>query len=166
MTTLSLGVVDVAYSDEAGKLTTTGDVAKILEDNYGVMAKFFELHQNEIADAMANAVAGEIESLMMGIKPGGFGPTDNPVTQGNSVEKANKLLKSAAEDNYALSRVEAMFRNYLDDGEYERATGTVIAAARSGVNHRKKHAYVKANPSRPAFVDTRLYQASFRAWIK
>jgi hypothetical protein len=39
-------------------------------------------------------------------------------------------------------------------------------AATAGVNHRKKKPYAKANPARPAFVDTGLYQSAFRAWVE
>jgi hypothetical protein len=35
-----------------------------------------------------------------------------------------------------------------------------------GVNHRKKHPYSSENEARPAFIDTGLYMASFRAMIK
>jgi hypothetical protein len=41
-----------------------------------------------------------------------------------------------------------------------------ITAAQMGVNHRKKKPYSSKNEARPAFIDTGLYVASFRAMIK
>ena len=59
MAILSLGVNDFAYSQAESngmsQRTTTGEVATILERNYHVMATFFALRQQKIADYLTEA---------------------------------------------------------------------------------------------------------------
>lgn len=139
---LLFGVNDVAYTDPGtNRATTTGDVAQYLENDYHVMRTYLELHETEIGESLANAMAGEIESMAQG-KPAHFNVSG------------------------PMNRIEEEFRDYLDRGEWKRASGQVIAAADAGVSHRKKRPYVKKNKERTAFVDTGLYQASFRAWLE
>ncbi len=142
---LILGVDDVAYS-ENGKATTTGDVAEILEDNYHVMRTFVELHESEIADALADSLTHQI----------------NAISRGQSVSgDPNVSYKSA------MRKIEKGFRHFLDMNEIASVlpASQQSHAALKGVNHRKKHPYAKANKARPHFIDTGLYQASFRAWL-
>ena len=143
MTTLHLGVVDVAYSSDDGAGKTTGDVAGYLEDRYHIMRVFLENHEKFIGNTLADAVAGAIESMVQG-KPG-----------------ATLDLKGAA------GKVEERFRDYLSSGELARMlpASQQSQAAAAGVNHRKITPYAKANKARAAFIDTGLYQASFRAWV-
>lgn len=138
---LIFGVNDVAYTDPStNRATTTGDVAGYLENDYHVMRTYLELHETEIGELLAHAMAGEIESLAQG-KPAHF-DVSGP-----------------------MNRIEEEFRDYLDRGEWRNTSGQVIAAAEAGVSHRKKRPYAK-NKERTAFVDTGLYQASFRAWLE
>lgn len=139
---LHLGVVDVAYSGEDGA-KTTGEVAEILEDNYHIMRIFYELNEQFIADKIADALGGALESLAQG-KP--YSPA---------------MLKPA------LPKVDERFRDFLDRDEISRLLPATqqIAAAQKGVSHRKKQPYAKKNKPRPAFVDTGLYQRSFRSWV-
>lgn len=137
-----LGVVDVGYKDD-GSMTTTGDVAEILEEKYHVMRSFLELHEADIAEDLVNAAAGAIESI----------------AQGKRVPKLD--LKPA------MDKVSERFRDFLDSGEMQRLMPPTqqIAAAAAGVNHRKKTPTAQANKPRQAFIDTGLYQASFRSWV-
>ena len=139
---LLLGVNDVAYTDPgSNRATTTGDVAGYLEDDYHVMRTFLELNEKDIGEELADAMAGEIESLAQG-KPPHFdmaGP---------------------------MNKIEESFRDYLDRADWKKMSGQIIAAASAGVSHRKKRPNAKANKERTAFVDTGLYQASFRAWLE
>ena len=155
---LELGVLDVAYSGANGKsgTDTTGEVAEVLEAKYYVMETFFELRRDEIADWLAESVADEIENVMNGNRPN-FTPT------------------MAAEQ-----KIEAEFRAFLDAGEMSKLVGslsegesaafdwskTFDSAGKRGVNHRKKAGVNKNNAARPAFIDTGLYQTSFRAWVE
>lgn len=147
MTTIHLGILDVPYaerdSDRGGKVKsgtqTTGDVAQWLEDKYDVMGNFVKAHEKDIADDMAESVAGALETLMTG------GPVDaDPLAEG-------------------MSGIETRFRKFLDDNEIAGmgVEGVPTAASLRGVNHRLK---VKKGTSRPSFIDTGLYQSTFKAW--
>lgn len=140
---LHLGVFDVSYSDEHGKGKTTGDVAEILEEEYGVMDAFAFAQLPDIAKALENSIAGELETLMMGGNPG-----PNPFAS-------------------AESAITAMFKNFLATSAIEHLgiQGVPTMAALNGVNHRLKHPYAKGNKRRPSFIDTGLYQANFTAWF-
>lgn len=138
MPVLSLGVTDVAYSDPDAKgAVTTGEVAEFLEQKYHVIETFYELHKQQISDELGSAVAERIESLLQG----------NPGTS----------------SDLAVDGIDEMFRKYLDAGEWEAVSGQMVMAARTGVSHRKKKK--KREGARPAFIDTGLYQASFRSWL-
>lgn len=157
---LVLGVLDVAYGDAHGGGTsgakTTGEVAELLESHYHVMETFYEARKEKIADWLAGSVANAIEAV---------------VEHG-----ANVMPTFEAEQN-----IEHAFRTFLDANEMAQmvaglteserdyflgSTGGFTGAASAGVNHRKKSPHSKKNKARPAFIDTGLYQASFRAWVE
>lgn len=146
MTTLHLGVVDVGYTGEQGS-TTTGDVAQFLEDRYHIMRTFLEINEGFIARELVNQAAGAIESIAQGRR---ISPNWKP----------------------AMGKVEQRFREFLDAGVMQRAftsrgqavpEALDIKAAAAGVNHRKKNP--NTDKPRTPFIDTGLYQASFRAWV-
>ena len=156
MTTLVLGVNDVPYTNvtpperkKGEKIKsghqTTGDVAEILEDHYGVMQQFFEQNEAAIIKLMEESIQGSFETLMMS----GFGSPN---------------INAAATD-----AIDRMFQIWLDaekatqlSAKYPVPTGAALA----GVNHRKKHPYAKDNARRPSFIDTGLYQSSFRSLVE
>lgn len=142
--TLHLGVIEQPYRSRSGKsgALTTGDVAEILEHNYGVMGAFVRVHGDDvIGKALEDSLAGAIEALAAGqaVDPWGRG----------------------------MQRIGAAFREFISSGEAERVgiPGTPTAAALRGVNHRLAHPYRMRNKRRPSFRDTGLYMASMRAWI-
>lgn len=168
---LNLGVIDIPYVDApaagSGKKppknpgrkvrprphksheakyrsVTTGDVAQWLENQYHPMEHFFELHGDEIADDFANSLAGAIETFFMG------GPANLDVYGG------------------ATSKIEDRFKQMLSNRELDSLgyPGIPTAAAQAGVSHRHKSGYTKGKVPRPSFIDTGLYQASFKAWIE
>lgn len=150
---LHFGVVDVAYSSPDAKgATTTGDVAEILEDKYHVMRTFYELHDVEIAEAVVNVLAGDLENMLQGAE-GIMG-----------ADVSTRLGSISLTGSGSGGRIEEMFRDYLDAREWKYASGQTVEAAEAGISHRKKKK--KYQTSRPEFVDTGLYQASFRAWIE
>jgi hypothetical protein len=151
---LLLGVVDAAYSDKDGG-KTTGDVAGYLENEYHVMRTFLEIYEDQIGDFLADAMAGEIESLAQG-KPVTIFGKDIDTHLGDRVISGMSVN----------GRIEEAFRDYLDAREWQGTSGQTVEAADAGVNHRKKRPYSSKNTARPAFVDTGLYQASFRAWTE
>lgn len=146
---LHLGVIPLPYLDEKESIDTYG-VALILEDKYGVMTTFADLHLSDIADDMADGVAGAIENAFAGV---------------------------AAMDLYAgaMSKTEQRFREFLDNREMDNLVpGVPTMAAQMGINSRRKVIKYrkvklkKATPDfqeRPSFIDTSLYRATFRSWI-
>lgn len=153
--TLHLGVIDVPYAEAPGparaarrgraaryRNVTTGDVAGWLEDRYGVVEAFWEKHGDAAVGELADALEGAIESFAMGapasLQPFGSG----------------------------LSKIEDRFKQFLSTKEIESMgiPGVPTQAALRGVSHRFKRAYVR-RPARPSFIDTGLYQASFKAWM-
>lgn len=156
MPKLMLGVVDVAYSSKDGA-ATTGDVAQYIENEYHVMRTFAELREDQIGDLLADAMAGEIESLAQG-KP--------PVIFGSGSEVETMLGDRTISGQSVNGEIEAAFRDYLDAREWKQTSGVAVAAADAGVSSRRKKPTASENPGRPEFVDTGLYQAAFRAWIE
>ncbi len=153
---LVLGVLDVAYSDaSAGGATTTGEVAQILEDRYHVMMTFYESRKEKIDGWLAQSVANAIETM---------------VSSGRHVSltfDAEQMIE--AEFRAFLSANEMGRLSFLTEAErdyYLTHAPTFTGAANAGVSHRLKHPYAKKNKPRPVFIDTGLYQASFRAWTK
>jgi hypothetical protein len=161
---LNLGVLDVPYSPgpvaprravariHKGKLKTytvapsgqqtTGDVAEILEDKYNILEAFSSVYGDEIADALANSLAGAIEDMF----------ASAPVPE-------NPYAGAEAE-------IEQGMKLFLDLQELDGANGVPTKAALRGVNHRLAYPYAKGNPARPSFIDTGLMQANYRAWTE
>ena len=136
MTVLRLGVVDVPYSN--GK-TTTGDVAEILEDKYGIMSYFWEVNQHKIVLEIENGLNSVLENVLLGAPP----PTD-PFLQG-------------------AAQIEKMFAEFLSSKQMDGKIGGVpTAASLKGISHRFKN---KKGSVRPSFIDTGLYETSFKAWV-
>ena len=160
MTTLHLGVMDVpyAYDQTAAESkrnakrprkpgprasTTTGEVAEILEAKYHVMETFYALHQDEIADTLMHTLVASFESLQLG-SPGA----------------------AAQPFEEAVSYIEQEFKDFLSSGQMEKLgiPGVPTKAALAGVSHRFKHPYAQRGP-RPSFIDSGLYQSSFKFWV-
>jgi hypothetical protein len=143
---LVLGVVDLPYSRRGRRGSkgsqTTGDIAEILESKYHVMAHFVEQHGPEIGDDLANAMAGNLESILMGAPPRG--------------------------DMFAgaTSQIEDRFRKMLAAKELDALgyPGIPTEAALKGVSHRFKGK--RSGGPRPSFQDTGLYSSSFKAQIE
>lgn len=134
---LKMGVVDLPYSN--GK-TTTGDVAEILENKYGVMGYFWELNKFKIVNAVEGALEGALETILMGGQV-----TADPFLAGTS-------------------DIEAQFQHFLDSKQMDGKVGGVpTAASLKGVSHRFKR---KRGPPRPSFIDTALYEHSFKCWVE
>lgn len=165
--TLHIGVIDVPYVERespakmkarvskngrapkklkrhpAPEHKTTGDVATIIEDKYGLFTTFFEVKELEIASYLEEGLGGMLENILIG------GPLiADPFAEG-------------------CSKIDESFRNFISSREAETSgiEGTPTQAAKRGVNHRLKHPYKKSNPRRPSFDDTGLMMASEKSWI-
>lgn len=141
---LHLGVVDLPYDSPDGM--TTGEVAEILEAHYGIIETFYERHSADIVKLLEESIAGALETRLMG------GPTSGNLLAG------------------AESGIEELFRKFLSDREIEQPARGVrpytipTMAAVLGFSARFKGKINKAG-RRPSFIDTGLYQSSFRAWM-
>lgn len=122
----------------------TGEVAEILEQNYGIMEAFAreDVHGKDIVRSIESTLESALKNLV------GGGPANPPWGDG-------------------MHEIETAFRTFIDSREAERVgiPNTPTKAALDGVNHRLAHPYRKSNPRRPSFRDTGLYVRSFRAWM-
>ena len=162
--TLHLGVIDIPYSsrDRASKVSqakkckankpvkassgatkTTGDVAEILEEKYGILDTFAYARLPDIAKALEESIAGALEDLLMGAPASG-----NPFAG-------------------AESAIGTMMKQFVSSQQIEHMgiEGVPTQAALNGVNHRMKHPYAKRNPRRPSFMDTHLMVNNYIAWF-
>ena len=136
---LDLGVWDIAYSDPTVQgATTTGQVAKILEEKYSVMGEFYDHYKQDVEDLLIDALVGELEARLQGKPP-------------------------TAIEVMPLQKVDTLFKQYLSRNEWQQLTGQTIKSAQLAISHRKK-GKKRAGP-RPAFIDTGLYQKAFTAWL-
>lgn len=149
MPSIHLGVIELPYSHSidlgksksSGKEITssTGQVAEILESKYKVMQTFFKLHEEEIIHELEDALQGSFESLLMGAPP-----PSNPFAAGTE-------------------KVEELFQRFLSNKEMDGlADGVPTKASLDGISHRFKSG--KGPKPRPSFIDTGLYQSSFKCW--
>lgn len=151
MTTLHLGVIDIPYSEppRTGKrpskgdhARSTGDVAGYLENKYHIMEHFYELHADDIAGYLTNSLAGSLETMLMTNQP--------PVLDFNAS---------------AMQQIEKRFRDFLSLKELNGLgyPGIPTKASLKGFSSRFKGK--RGAAGRPSFIDTGLYQKSFKAWI-
>lgn len=157
MTVLHFGVIDVPYvanetlamrkvrlkkaEPKPSGALTTGDVAEFLENKYHIMEIFFEIHKDEIVENLTESVKDTMEAILSG---------------------ASINIDPFGE---ATSKIEENFKGFLSNREMENLgyPGVPTKAALMGVNHRLKRRH---GPPRPSFIDTGLYQASFKSWIE
>ena len=141
-----LGVVDIPYVNAPGKrkkisagLQTTGQIAQILEDKYGIMQHFVDAHGDEIIADLENGLGGALETLLMGGTP-------------------NDDLYAAA-----AAKIEERFRLFIDSKEMDRmgVPGVPTKASLIGIRSRFKN---RRDPGRPSFDDTGLFSNSFKFW--
>jgi len=159
MPTLHLGVVDIPYVRSppsgrgrrrrrgAGGTQTTGDVAGWLEDRYHVMEHFVQLHlADTIVPALEDALAGSLESLMLGAPP------------------PPSLFETGTE------KIAERFRRMLDQRELDALgyPGIPTQASldrASGAKRGARFKSARATGAAVSFVDSGLYSASARAWV-
>lgn len=164
MPTLVLGIVDQPYENEhppkpapkkvrkgakhrkrdfiGGEVTTTGDVAEILEAKYHVYEIFYLLHEDDIAKEMVEAYGAALEGVFAGAP-----------TSGDPFDRA-------------AEKIFTMFQTFIDQKEMDTLgyPGVPTKASLEGVSHRFKKKQSK--PGRPSFQDTGLYEANFKAWLQ
>lgn len=166
MTTLVLGVIDQPYDNrppgdkKAKKVpkgkkkivkktnkgqsntVTTGDVAEFLETKYKVMERFSDFNMKKITSNLEESLAGALENMMMGSPP-----LDDPFVS-------------------ACANIEKDFKSFLSEKKLDSlgVSGIPTKASLDGDSKRFKKG--KGPKGRPSFIDTGLYQASFKSWVK
>lgn len=139
MTKLVLGVIDIPY-DNSGA-TTTVDVAKILEEKYGVMQAFYDAHQNDIMKSVVSSVEGALEDLFAGAR------VEDPFAE-------------------AGQAIQSEFRTFLMSGEIE-SMGIVGVPTQAAQKRRSLRFKGKVGPTqRPSFIDTATYELAMVAWVE
>jgi len=172
MATLNLGVLEVAYSTaHTGDMaknsqTTTFEVAQRLEEKYKIMQTFYVLRKEKIAQFLADDMAHSLQDMMNGKRIG----ASKSATFTNKFHGIKEGYSTNSLSYGADQRIETEFRSFIFSNEMNTLSkavglGEISAAAAAGVRHRKKNPYKKRD-ARPAFVDTGLYVASFRAWTQ
>lgn len=140
MPKLLLGVLDQPYSN-GGK--STHEVARILEDKYGVIGYFYRTHKPDVKSALTESVRGAIDNLIMGAPS-----SVSPFAEGTD-------------------KIETAFRQFLSNAEMDgHIDGVPTKASLAGYSKRFKQKSKKDRGRRPSFIDTGLYQSSFRAWVE
>jgi hypothetical protein len=123
-----------------GQGKTVGQVATELEKKYGVVETFYNLEENFIVDAFE-------EAYMNGTGQG--------------------MTTSSWDVKWNPSRsLEPKFRRSLNSRRFDGLIrGVPTRAAQRGVSHLRRKPFAPSAP-RPSFIDTSLYQRSFRAWLE
>jgi hypothetical protein len=126
---------------------TTGDVAQILENKYGIFRTYFEeMHPDLVPEVLTQAMQNKLEALMSG-----------------APAAADSRSIFADLD---LSPIEEAFKRAIERQEFDGiVSGVPTKASLKGINHRLKHPYAKDNPQRPSFMDTNLFHGSIKAWM-
>ena len=125
-----------------GKGKTTGDIAKILESRYGVMNAFFNMEKDNIITALESSMVGSVINMVNG-QPAPVAPLAQ-----------------------AMSSIEHRFKQALSGRAFDGVIpGVPTKAAEHGVSHRFKRPYARRG-SRPSFIDTGTYSASFTVWTE
>lgn len=152
---LVLGVDDVTYDDTD---KTTGFVATILEAKYSVMATFFYRREEKIIDWLVESMADAIHKLMNGII----------IDEENIFYDTEQKIESEFRDFLDANEMSTMFYELTESeaAYFIASTGGFTEAGEAGIRSKLPHPYASSNPARPAFIDTGLYQKSFRAWME
>lgn len=138
---LNLGVEDFPYAGHG--TTTTVEVAKKLEAKYGVMQAFYDLHQKDIAKFLEESVTNSIDSLLQGAPL-----SSNPFGDGEQ-------------------QIEELFKfQFLEQAEME-GLGIPGVPTKASIERRSlRFKSGKGKNKRPSFIDTGLFEKSFKAWIE
>jgi hypothetical protein len=127
-----------------GQGKTTAEVAAELEAKYKIVETFWELEEDNFVEMIEDAFVEDIENVM----------------QMSEVKKATGVSVKETD------KIEAKFKQNLSSRRYDgMISGVPTLAAQKGVSHLRQHPYAKRG-SRPSFIDTGMYQRSFRAWIE
>ena len=141
---ICLGINDVPYANtDASGVVMTGDVALILEAKYGVMQHFYDAHKVDIASDLESAIAAQAEAIMEGAPP-----SPRPMFE-------------------AEAAIVGRFKTFLMTGEIE-TMGIPGVPTQASIKRRNGGSSTRKNVANtgPSFVDSGIYENSFRCEIK
>jgi hypothetical protein len=141
MTILHLGVIEQTYAGK-GSISTV-EVAQILEDKYHVMQTFADLYMDVIVNALEKSTTDALENILNGdpVPDNIFAPAES------QIEKAFKF-------------------EFLEQGAME-VMGVAGVPTQASIDRRaSRFSKGKSKTARPSFIDTGVYENSFKAWIE
>ncbi len=139
-----LGVIDFPYDYSSNN--TTGKIATILENKYGILQKFIERYQNDAVIYLKTALVNFIQDTI------------------NHQEASDNSFQTA------FSQIEHEMKKFLSSQEVERVgmPNVPTQAALKGISHRfKRNRKIKQKMNgqrRPSFIDTGLMESSYKVW--
>jgi hypothetical protein len=141
---VEFGVEDVVYFIDGER--TSGEVAAGLEKDYGIMQAFFDMYGQTTADNLAQAMVGEFETGKFNFDP--------------------KFTQADFHDFLSYQQVESVGIPGVPTERALKGRYTKGKLTKQARKIRGKRAPVEEGSRRPSFIDTGLYQASFRAWVE
>ena len=155
MPTLHFGFEETSYSD---KSLTAADVAEILEDKYGVVEHFYELHKNEIEELITEAFASELNNSLQNNVSWN---TTNASWKGTNIE----IMTATKSNPYAIAidKIKEMFHRAIDQKEFDSLG---IPGVPTKDSLKGKTPSTNKGPVRPSFLFSGIFKESFRVWIE
>jgi hypothetical protein len=127
-----------------GQGKTTSEVAADLEARYKIVETFWEMEEDNFVEVIEEAFADDIEDVM----------------------QMGQVPKTGGISDRETDKIEKKFMQNLQSHKYDGViSGVPTTAAQRGVSHLYQKPYAKRAP-RPSFIDTGMYQRSFRAWVE
>jgi hypothetical protein len=131
----------------SSKAMTAVKVAGILEAKYNVVEMFNEIYEEEISNILHEGFKEVAERII--------------TERGGQTRSSMKNLMKPA-----TRQIENMFRQFLDHEEMNgMIEGVPTDAAKGGKLHGRGKV-TRRGIQRASFVNTGIYKASFRAWVK
>ena len=159
---LNLGVEDQPYLNDTKtkKAITTHDVSVILEKKYHVMQTFFNIYEDEIIEKIEQSLESAFNVFV-----------NSGQQQDNPFAKTEHFIDAQFKD--ALAR--QIFDGLIDGVPTLASLMGVSSRFESGDNNiieevvgdnGKIFKVKKTGVPRPSFIDTGLYQTSFKSWFE
>jgi hypothetical protein len=127
-----------------GEGKTTSEVAADLEAKYKIVETFWEMEEENFIEVLEDAYADNIEEVI----------------------QMEQIPKAGGISDTETDKIEKNFMQSLQSRRFDGVLpGVPTTAAQRGVSHLHRHPYAKRAP-RPSFIDTGMYQRSFRAWVE
>ena len=148
---LHIGVIDVPEPEGS----TTGNVATILEEKYGLFSHFADNKTKNIAEHLAEGLEQAVAQMALGV------PYKHSLNAGAS------MIEQDLKDWISLRQVENVgiagvpTQAALDGTSLRTKGGKTVSKVRKGQKFRKV-----TGARRPSFIYSGVLEASLKAWIE